>query len=171
VDVTQKTSQLEARRLLGGFGVIRRISVFTDGKVLVWHEHGLDVVNIETKEVVPLSLPDLYDPDAPDRIPLEVRDPAVSPDGEHLAFSGVRRFKKTTPRAGEIIDATDSGSSDGPSYIYVCNLDGSGLRRVGPLQEVPVLAYVFPETKRSALELAREVLESDQAREVSAGSP
>ncbi len=133
-----------AERVMGGFGEIGRLSFFPDGRQLVvWHRHGLDVVDVEAKTRKPLPLPALEDPDLPGGPALSMRDPTVSPDGTKLAFSGYR-------------DAGDEAEGTG-WYIYVCNIDGSEVRRVTPLRNDAVPPYIFPESGRSAFDIAKEL--------------
>jgi len=138
--------------LVSGFGPIGRLSFFPDGRrLLVWHEGGLEVVDVAAKTRQPLALPELHDPDLPQGPPLKLRDPAVSPDGRRLAFSGYRD-------AGE-------GKQGTGWYIYVCNLDGSELRRVTPLSNDPVEPYVFPESGKTAFDVAKEIARQRMADE------
>jgi len=126
-----------------GFGKIRRLCLFQEKRILVWHAHGMDVVDATTGAVHALQLPELHDPDLPDGPPLKMREPGVSPDGTRLAFSGYR----------------DSGDPEKGTgwYIYICDLDGSDLRRVTPLGDEPVPPYVFPETGKTAFDVAKEI--------------
>lgn len=136
--------------VVGGFGAIGRLSFFPDGRLLVWHDKGLDVVGVEAKTKTPLGLPELREPELPaDRPALKLRDPAVSPDGKKLAFSGYR-------------DSGDPQKGTG-WYIYTCNLDGSDVKRVTPLADDPVEPYVFPGTGKTAFDVARE-MEEDAAK-------
>jgi hypothetical protein len=135
--------------VLSGLGMIRRMSFFPDGRLLVWHDKGLDVVDAEAKTRTPLGLPELRDPELPaDRPALKLRDPAVSPDGKKLAFSGYR-------------DSGDPQNGTG-WYIYTCNLDGSDVKRVTPLADDRVEPYVFPQTGKTAFDVAREMEEKAQ---------
>jgi len=140
--------------VLAGFGRVGRMSFFPDGRrLLVWHEGGLDVVDVEARTREPLGLPDLLDPDLLDGPPLKIQDPVVSPDGACLAFSGYR----------------DAEASDKLSgwYIYVCDLDGSNLERITPLEDDPVDFYVFPESGKSAFDLEKEMI-LERERQMSA---
>jgi len=62
--------------------------------------------------------------------------PVSSPDGTKMALSGLRW-------SGDPEDPVDW-------YIYVCNLDGSDLRRVAPLEDESAPPYVFPESGKTA---------------------
>jgi hypothetical protein len=136
--------------VVGGFGAIGRLSFFPDGRLLVSHDKGLDVVDVEAKTRTPLGLPELRDSLLPaDRPALKLRDPAVSPDGKKLAFSALR-------------DSGDPQNGTG-WYIYTCNLDGSDVKRVTPLADDPVEPYVFPGTGKTAFDVARE-MEEDAAK-------
>lgn len=142
----------ETQLVADGFGRIERMTIFPDGRLLVWHEGGLDVVDPETKTKEPLDLPPLRDPELPAARPaLKLRDPAVSPDGKLLAFSGYR----------------DSGDPEHGTgwYIYTCNLDGSDVKRITPLEDDPVEPYVFPETGKTAFDVAKEIAEQQQQQE------
>ncbi len=124
-------------------GVVGRLSAFPDNRrLLVWHSKGLDVLDVETRKLTPLGLPELHDPDLPDGKPLVVQEPAVSPDGQQIAFSAVRWSGKPEDPSGQ--------------YIYVCNLDGSGLKRITPLEDVVVPPYIFPATGKPAFEVPVE---------------
>ncbi|MBP8955130.1 MAG: PD40 domain-containing protein [Armatimonadetes bacterium] len=139
-------------KLVDGFGTIRRMSLFPDGRLLVWHADGLDIVDPEAKTKEPLDLPPLHDPELPDDRPaLKLRDPAVSPDGQMLAFSGYR----------------DSGDPERGTgwYIYTCNLDGSDVKRITPLEDDPVEPYVFPETGKTAFDVAKAISEQQNQQE------
>ncbi|MEN6346938.1 MAG: hypothetical protein ABFE16_16665, partial [Armatimonadia bacterium] len=78
--------------VVGNLESVGRLSFFPDGRrLLVSHGDKLDVVDVEAKTRTPLNLPALHDPDLPAGCPaLRLRDPAVSPDGTRLAFSGYR---------------------------------------------------------------------------------
>lgn len=130
--------------ILGKLGGVKRLSFFPDGRrLLVSHGDKLDVVDVEAKTRTPLGLPALHDPELPADCPaLRLRDPAVSPDGTRLAFSGY-------------IDSGDPEHGTG-WFIYTCRLDGSELKRITPLEDAPVEPYVFPETGKTALDVARE---------------
>ena len=124
-------------------GVVGRLSAFPDNRrLLVWHSKGLDVLDVETRKLTPLGLPELHDPDLPEGKPLVVQEPAVSPDGQQIAFSAVRWSGKPEDPCGQ--------------YIYVCNLDGSGLKRITPLEDVVVPPYIFPATGKPAFEVPEE---------------
>jgi hypothetical protein len=62
-----------------------------------------------------------------------------------MAFSGLRWSGRPDDAAGW--------------YIYTCNLDGSDLRRVTPLEDEPVTPYTYPVTGRSAFDVADEIAE------------
>ncbi len=119
-----------------------RLSIFPDGKgLLLWAEEGMWIADLEAKTLAPFTLPELRDPDRPEAGPLRLREPAVSPDGTRLAFSG-----STAPPDEKV----------GPEwYLYVCNLDGSGLKRVTPLEDEPVGFYTFPKSGQSAFDLEK----------------
>ncbi|MCE5217865.1 hypothetical protein LLH03_12645, partial [bacterium] len=127
-----------------GLGCVGRMSFFPNGRrLLVWHGDKLDVVDVEARTRTPLDLPALHDPDLPADCPaLWLRDPAVSPDGTRLAFSGYR----------------DSGDPEHGTgfHIYLCRFDGSDLKRLTPLVDVPVEPYVYPQTGKTALDVVRE---------------
>jgi hypothetical protein len=142
-DVPHHNSEVET--LLEGFGKVGRMSFFPDGqRLLVWHEGGLDVVDVEAHTKEPLGLPALHDPDLPGGPELKLQDPVVSPDGTQLAFSGYR----------------DGEGADGYSgwYIYVCGIDGSNVERVTPLEDDPIDFYVFPKSGRSAFDIEKELI-------------
>ncbi|MFW5867867.1 MAG: hypothetical protein ACOCX2_08630 [Armatimonadota bacterium] len=129
--------------VLGEVPRVNGLSGFPDGRLLVSHAEGLGILDPPARQLTPLELGELHDPDLPNGQPLEVRDPVVSPDGTKLAFSGLRWSGDPEDAAGW--------------YIYVCNLDGSNLRRVTPLEDEPVPPYVFPETGKTAFDVAREI--------------
>ncbi|MBP8954347.1 MAG: PD40 domain-containing protein [Armatimonadetes bacterium] len=150
VDLAERGPAVPApERVIGGLGEVSRMSRFPDGRLLVWHGGGLDIVDPEAKTKEPLDLPPLRDPELPAARPaLKLRDPAVSPDGKLLAFSGYR----------------DSGDPEHGTgwYIYTCNLDGSDVKRITPLEDDPVEPYVFPETGKTAFDVAREIAEQQK---------
>lgn len=114
------------------------------GRVLVCHEDGLEQLSVTTgvRSALPWkNAPSLV---APAEEPLlRVRDACLSPQGDQVAFSGLRWSQEPEDPAGW--------------YIYVCNLDGSQLRRVTPLEDTPVEPYVFPESGKTAFDVAKEI--------------
>ena len=127
--------------ILTGLGRVRRMSCFPDGdRLLLWHDAGLDVVDVVAKTQTSLDLPDLQDPDMAEAPPLKVREPVLSPDGQRLAFSGL----------------LESGDDRSGWYIYTCRLDGADLERVTPLGNAPVASYRFPDSGRTSFEIAKE---------------
>lgn len=113
-----------------------RMSPFPDGRLLIWSEAGLWVADPARGSIESYLLPELRDPERPELGPLTISEPAVSPSGRRIAFSG---------------------SSDGQQWVlYVMNADGSDLRRVTPFEETPVDYWTFPESGRSALDLEKE---------------
>ncbi len=87
-------------RVVAGLGNIGRLSFFPDGRLVVWHTEGLDVVDVEAGTREALRLPELRDADLPEGQPLKMRDPVVSPDGKKLAFSGFRWSGRPEDPAG-----------------------------------------------------------------------
>jgi hypothetical protein len=112
-------------------------------RLLVCHEDGPEVVDIETGERLPMKWPELRDPDLPGGVPLMIGDAALRPDGEEVAFSALRWSGK----------AEDAGAW----CLYVCKLDGSELQRLTPPQDDPVAPYVFPDTGKTAFDVARDI--------------
>jgi len=119
-----------------------RLSAFPDGRrLLVSGEWGISVADVADRTLAPLGLPELRDSEVEGAGPLTIREPAVSPDGGRIAFSG-----SPIPTAG-----------DKPRewFIYVCDLDGSHLKRVTPLADDAVDYYVFPQSGKSAFDLEK----------------
>ncbi|OPZ86236.1 MAG: hypothetical protein BWY76_01045 [bacterium ADurb.Bin429] len=116
---------------------ITRISPFPDGtRVLLSTAEGLEIVTLADKTRTKLTLT-LTDPTT--RQPLTIHEATVSPTCEQIAFTGL------TPK-----DATGKQTC----CLYVCNFDGSALRRVTPLEETRVPPYLFPANGNSAYDLA-----------------
>lgn len=125
-------------------GRIRSLSCFPTGnQLLIQDDRGLVSIATPGASQRVLPFPVLYDPEIPRGPELTIGSPAVSPDGSMLAFSAYR-------------DAGD-GKEGAGWYIYVCSLDGSDLRRVTPLKDDPVPPYIFPETGKTAFDVAREI--------------
>jgi len=134
----------ELARIAGGFPMVMRMTMFPDGnRLLMWHLGGLEVVDLAGKERRPVLLPSVLDEGFPGGTVLETRDFAAGPGNDEITFSGLRWSGKEGDRRGW--------------YIYVCRLDGSKLRRLTPLENEPVPAYVFPGSKQSALDLAKKL--------------
>lgn len=115
-----------------------RLSFFPDGKrILASYESDskvsptLDVIDIKTKTRIPLKLPVLLDPDLPQGLPLQMREPVVSPNGKKIAFSALRW--------------TGNFKDDGVICIYTCNLDGSSLKRITPATNEVLESYNYPQ--------------------------
>ena len=136
--------------VVGGFGAVGRITQFPDGRLLVWHGKGLDVVDVAARSKRSLQLGELRDPDIPNCPALEWQDPAVSPDGKRIALSVHRVPQDPTKGTGW--------------YIYVCNLDGSGLRRVTPLEDRPIELYKYPQSGMTAAQVAKRIADADLKR-------
>jgi len=120
------------------------LSAFPDGaRLLVCHDGGLDILDVDTGEKSAVHWPELRDPELLQGQPLIIRGAVLCPDGDRVAFSGLRW----------------SGEPEDPAgwYIYVCNLDGSELQRVTPLEDEPVPPYVFPETGKTAFDVAKDI--------------
>ncbi len=124
--------------VVSGLPPVLRLTVSADGRrALVWHAQGIDVVDLVAGSRQTLQLPVLRDPTLPDGLPLEVTAPALSPDGEQMAFAAQRwSGRQADPRGG---------------YLYLCRLDGSELRRITPVEDVVMPPFLFPATGRPAL--------------------
>jgi hypothetical protein len=127
-------------RVLGELPQVARLSMFPDGRrLLVAHAKGLAIADLAAGKLQPLAWPPLADPDDPQAPPLVVEEPSVSPTGDEVAF--------VARRAG-------AGGEDGwVSYVYACRLDGTGVRRLVPREDVVAPAYVFPATGKPAFEV------------------
>jgi hypothetical protein len=124
-----------------------RLSWFPDGqRLLVWHEKGLEIVDVAAPKRTPLALPPLHDPDFPEGPSLELHDVVIDPTGTKLTFSGLRWSGRSPDDAGW--------------YLYVCALDGSGLQRITPVEDEVVPLYQFPQTGKTAADLAVEILQT-----------
>jgi len=134
----------EPQLIVTGLPALSSLSVFPDAqRLLVCHERGLEVIDLDSRTKFPLKWPSLRDPDLPGDYGVVVREAALSPDGARIAFSGLRWSGNVQDPAGW--------------YIYVCDLDGSNLQRLTPLEDDPVPPYVFPETGKTAFDVAREI--------------
>lgn len=128
--------------IAAGFSGVERLSLFPDGKrLLVTTNNGLEIVDVESGVRTPLPLQNLQDPDS--HQPVIVHEAAVSPDGVWIAFSG------------EVVRQTPERQSSYPQYLYLIRIDGSGLKRITPLVEMPLAPYVFPASGKSAFDLAK----------------
>lgn len=120
------------------------ISTFPDGRrLLVAHQKGLDVVDLRANTKTRLAMPSLQDPDLPRGPALIPRQFALSPDGKRLAFCAYRGRGGAKEGAG--------------TFLYVCNLDGKGIRRITPLVDRPVEPWVFPITGKTGIDAAQSL--------------
>lgn len=130
--------------VVGDLPQILRLTVSADGRrALAWHVEGIDLIDLTAGRREALQLPVLRDPTLPDGLPLEVTAPALSPNGEQMAFAARRWSGKAADPRG--------------SYLYVCRLDGSELRRITPVEDVVMPPFIFPATGRPALEAGDDV--------------
>lgn len=97
----------------------------------------LDLVDVLTKTKTPLQLPLLRDPDLPQGQPLFVKYAGLRPDGKTISFSAVRW-------SGLLQDA-------GALCVYSMNLDGSGLQRLTPPEEMFLPSFQYPQRNIKAL--------------------
>ena len=135
-----------AREVMGQIADAESLSAFSDGRrLMLCRETGVDVIDVLSGRHEALMLGSLHDPDLPEGEALLVHGACPSPDGEKMAFSGLRWSGRPDDAAGW--------------YIYTCNLDGSDVRRVTPLEDEPVKPYTYPVTGRSAFDVADEIAE------------
>ena len=113
------------------------------GSVFVLDGNQLERVNVATRAKSVTVFPQLHDPDLPTGKPLTLSDARLSPDGDTLVFSSERWSGRASDSAGD--------------YIYACRRDGSGLRRVTPLEDTPVDPCVFAASGKTALDLGAEI--------------
>jgi len=139
-----------AREVMGQIADAESLSAFSDGRrLMLCRETGVDVIDVLSGRHEALMLGSLHDPDLPEGEALLVNGACPSPDGERIAFNGLRWSGRPDDAAGW--------------YIYACNLDGSDLRRVTPLDDEPVKPYTYPVTGRSAFDVADEIAEARAA--------
>ena len=99
------------------------------------------VIDIETKKLRELKLPSLKDTEIGSASIEELQDAWAGPGNDEVTFSG------------KTIDADKKERR----RIYSCRFDGSNLRAWTPKENQPVPAYQFPETQKTAYELAKEI--------------
>lgn len=136
-----------ARELISPLRRVHALSFAPNGdSLLICHSSGVESVNLETRQRHVLPLHNLRDPTVPGGGPaLSVAHARLSPDGTRIVFSS----PVTPPTCGRPTT----------SHIYLCNLDGTGLRRLMPLDDEPVKPYTYPVTGRSAFDVADEIAE------------
>lgn len=123
-------------KIVDGLLKPERLEWFPDGKrMLISYPSNLstvtispDVLTVDSKKREPLLLPPLFDPELMEEEPLSPTELTVSPDGLKLAFTAVCR-------------TTDKKSMS--SFIYVCDLNGSNLRRITPIEETLLIPYQY----------------------------
>ena len=99
------------------------------------------VIDIETKKLRELKLPVLKDTEIGSISIEDLQDAWAGPGNDEVTFSG------------KTIDADKKERR----RIYSCRFDGSNLRAWTPKENQPVPAYEFPETQKTAYELAKEI--------------
>ncbi len=142
-------AQGEARRIAQFPGGVTAVSPFPDGKsLLVSHGCGWSAVNVDTGEPRVLFGGILTDPDAPDQQLHRPSGAVVDPTGTRLAL-GAWRW---------------SGRRNDIAFhrLYTCNLDGSDVKRITPLEDDSVEPYVFPQTGKTAFDVARSISEQQK---------
>jgi len=123
--------------IVGGLDQPQRLSWFSGGhRLLVWSQNKPCVVDVDHRSQTRFDLPFLHDPDLANGEALTIHDAVVNPSEGKLAFSSLRWSGKEEDEADH--------------YIYTCDLDGSAVKRVTPLQDVEVGFFQFPETGNSA---------------------
>ncbi len=124
-----------------------------DGRIAVKWQHGLVLLKSGDDNVEEIKLRNYADPSFPgcqaNGDPgLGISSLALSPDGQKLALGMWGKM-------------SDGASVDG---IYVCNLDGSEVHRITPLAKMEVEEFMFPDSGKSALELALDIVHGSKAR-------
>ena len=120
-----------------------RLSFFPDGKRILRggiddkNVSMLEIINLETKTRAPLKMPVLRDADLPKSVPLKMSEVIISPDGKKIAFSALRW--------------TGNLKDDGAICIYICNLDGTGLKRISPAASAVLEPFKYPQAGVTAL--------------------
>jgi len=123
--------------IVGGLDQPQRLSWFSGGhRLFVWSQNKPCVVDVDHRSQTRFDLPFLHDPDLANGEALTIHDAVVNPSEGKLAFSSLRWSGKEEDEADH--------------YIYTCDLDGSAVKRVTPLQDVEVGFFQFPETGNSA---------------------
>ncbi len=119
---------------------VTRLSVFPDGqRVLLQADKGMWAASVVAKECKELQFAPLVDPDL--AVPVtDLIDAWAGPGNDRVTFSG----------------KTVDGDKVVRRRIYSCRFDGSDLQAHTPKDNQPVPMYVFPETGKTALELAKE---------------
>lgn len=117
-------------------------SIFPNGqKLLLTTRDGLTVVDIATRKATLLKLPILKDIEVGGATISNLQDGWAGPGNDEVTFSG-----QTT-------DATKKVRR----RIYSCRFNGTNLRAWTPKENTPVPGYVFPQTKKTAYDLAKEM--------------
>ena len=136
------------QRVVTGIDQVARVSAFPDGdRLLLSDGSGLNILDVQSGQIQPLRWPALRDPDHPDGPDLEVMDPVISPDGTQVAFAGFLRLS----------------SASYSECLYTVGLDGTGLRRVTPLDNPVVAPYYFPATGVAAYRIPSGILPNGRA--------
>ena len=134
----------EPRRIADGLADVTSISAFPDSKrLLVSSTGGWDTIDVETGHNTRVFDGAMADPDTPERELYDIREAVIDPTGTRVAFSGWRW-------SGDPDDAI-------LPRIYVCNLDGSDVKRVTSMDDEPVEPYVFPASGKTAIDVGREL--------------
>lgn len=118
----------------------KRLSITPNGERLVLQaEDGVYLASVPDKTCTKLNLGALVDPDL--KVPVtHAIDAWAGPGNDQVTFSG-----QTTDAGGNV-----------RRRIYCCRFDGSEFQALTPADDTPVPPYVFPKSKKGALELATE---------------
>ena len=119
---------------------VERISFFPDGaRVLLQNRKGMFIVSVPEGKVTPVAPKEPKDAEVGAPV-TETRDGWAGPGDERVTFSG-----KTTDKDGQT-----------RWRIYSVRLDGSDLQAHTPKDNEPVPMYQFPESQKTAYDLAKE---------------
>ncbi len=143
-------------KLIEGMWYQPAVSWLSDGKRLLLHaqetvvfedpgpppraEDNIQIVDSVTGARTPFRLPPLRDPQTGEELVLEWGSVRVL-RGDELVLAA--RSQAWPPERG--------------ARLYVCKLDGTQLRRITPLEDPPIEAYVLPHSGKPVFDLAAEI--------------
>jgi len=123
-------------------GEVKRLSLFPDGqRLLLQTNKGLQIVSIANGQVTPLVLNNLRDAERKDAVIKDIDFGWAGPGDDRVTFSG---------------DSSPGEYSEPIRRIYSCRFDGSDLKAHTPRENEPVPMYKFPDSDKTAYDLAKE---------------